>query len=270
MDIAGKVVVVTGGASGLGAALARAFVQHQAAGLVVADIDAAGARAVAAALGATAMTVDVGDEKQVADLVRRAEEQFGRIDIFVSNAGMSGGRASPFTPDDVWQRLWQVNVMSNVYAARYALPGMLARQQGYLICTASSNGITTSTSDIVYAATKHAQVAIAEWIAMVYGTRGIRSSAICPRWMWTGMTEASRGDPNLPEWLRMAQVGGITADEAAAIVVAGVREERFLITTGDDTLRDFRMKAADFDAWIRQLQHWHDEMQPDVGDVPGT
>jgi NAD(P)-dependent dehydrogenase (short-subunit alcohol dehydrogenase family) len=154
--------------------------------------------------------------------------------------------------------------MSNVYAARHALPGMLRRGEGYLLCTASSNGLTTSTTSMVYAATKHAQVACAEWLAMVYGSRGIRVSCFCPRWMWTDMTKRAVTG-GVPPWLELAQQGGVTSERAADIVIEGMEAERFLITTGDDSLRDFRHKASDFDSWIRQLQDWHDQLQPDVG-----
>ena len=174
--------------------------------------------------------------------------------------------SDPFTPDEDWQRTWQVNVMSNVYAARAVLPGMLARGRGHLACTASSTGMTTSTGDLAYAATKHAQVAIAEWLAMVYGTRGIGVTCCCPRWMWTEMTRRAVADPDLVSpALKLAQVGGVTAEDAAALFVAGIEEDRFLVLTYHDVLDDFRERADDFEAWIGRLQEWHDVVQPEIG-----
>jgi len=262
MEFDGKVVIVTGGAHGLGAALVRQF-SAEGADVVVADIDLDAAREVATDVGGTAVAMDVGQEADVRRGIEETESEHGRVDVFFSNAGIGGG-GHPWTPDATWERMWRVNVLSNVYAARHVLPGMLRRGEGYLASTASTTGITTSTSDLVYAATKHAQVAVAEWLAMAYGTRGIRVSVLCPRWMWTDMTRrATAGD--VPPWLQLAMSGGVTAEEAAAITLAGLHDERFLIATGEDTLEDFRRKAEDFDGWIRRLQTWHDELQPDVG-----
>jgi NAD(P)-dependent dehydrogenase (short-subunit alcohol dehydrogenase family) len=263
MDLTGKVTLVTGGGHGLGEALCNGFATHGARAIVVVDVDGEAAQRVAARVGGLALQGDVSDEATLRDAVSLAEGTFGRLDVVMSNAGVGGG-GNPFSSNDLWARMWGINVMSNVYAARYALPGMIERGGGYLLCTASSNGITTSTSDMIYAATKHAQVAIAEWIAMTYGSRGIKVSCVCPRWMWTEMTRRATGGAVAP-WLQLAQVGGITSQEAAEVVIAGMAEERFLITTGEDTVRDFRHKAQDFDSWIRQLQAWHDQLQPDIG-----
>jgi NAD(P)-dependent dehydrogenase (short-subunit alcohol dehydrogenase family) len=263
MEFDGKVVVVTGGAHGLGEALCRTFAADGAT-VVVADLHVETAQSLAGELDGMSIAADVGREADVEALVKATESAYGRLDVFFSNVGVGVG-GHPWTADETWERVWQVNVMSNVYAARHALPGMLARGEGYLASTASSNGITTSTSDLIYAATKHAQVAVAEWLAMVYGTRGIRVSVLCPRWMWTEMTRRATAGGDPPPWLQMAMVDGVTAEEAAAITIDALRREQFLITTGEDTIRDFRQKADDFDAWIRRLQTWHDELQPDIG-----
>jgi NAD(P)-dependent dehydrogenase (short-subunit alcohol dehydrogenase family) len=266
MDPKGRVALVTGAGHGLGEGLCTRLAANGAAGIIVVDIDSDAAAAVAEKVGGVAVPGDVSQEETLQRAVAVAEATYGRLDVLISNAGVGGG-GGPFGSNESWLRVWGVNVMSNVFAARYALPGMLERGEGYLVSTASSNGITTSTSDMSYAATKHAQVAIAEWLAMVYGSRGIRVSCFCPRWMWTEMTKRSVAN-GVPPWLELAQVDGISAQEAADIVIAGMREERFLITTGADTIRDFRHKAEDFDSWIRQLQDWHDQLQPGVGALP--
>jgi NAD(P)-dependent dehydrogenase (short-subunit alcohol dehydrogenase family) len=128
--------------------------------------------------------------------------------------------------------------------------------------------MTTSTGDLPYAVTKHAQVAVAEWLAMVYGTRGIGVTCFCPRWMWTDMSRRGLANADaVPPALALAQVGGVTAEEAAARFIAGIEDDRFLVLTYHDVLDDFRAKADDFDAWIKRLQDWHDVVQPGVGRV---
>lgn len=264
MDFAGAVVVVTGGADGLGAALCRRLMHEGAAGIVVADIDRPGAERVAAAVGGLAVNADVSSEEEIAGLVRQGEARFGQIDVVFSNAGIHRG-AHPFAADETFDQLWRVHIMSIVYLARHTLPGMLARGKGGFVVTASTDGITTSTSDMAYAITKHGQVAAAEWLSMTYGTRGIDVSCFCPGWMWTGMTMPYRGRQDAPAGIRMAMRQAVSADDAASILVEGAKKRQFLITTAEDTTRDLQHKARDFDGWIAQLRAWHDTVQPEVG-----
>lgn len=269
MEIGGKAVVVTGGGAGLGLALCREFASRNAAGVVVVDIDDEAASKAAAEVGGVPATADVGREAELRSVIELARRTFGRIDIFVSNAGTIAN-GDPFTHDGLWQKLWQVNVMAGVYAARHLLPEMLERGSGHLAFTASSTGLTTSTGDMAYAATKHAQVACAEWLAMAYGSRGIGVTCFCPRWMWTEMTRQAVSDPaNVTPALALAQVGGVTAAEAAASFADAIVEDRFLATTYHDVLDDLRLKAENFDAWIARLQEWHDVVQPEVGRAKG-
>ena len=180
MEVKGCVAVVTGGASGIGRALCRRFAAEGAQGIVVADVNEAGAAAVAAEVKGLAVRCDVGEERQIVDLVRRAEEAFDRIDLFCSNAGIAtqgGAEAS----DDDWQRNWQVNLMSHVYAARAVLPGMLKRGRGYLLHTASAAGLLTEMGSAPYSVTKHAAVAFAEWLSIQHRDEGVGVSCLC-RW----------------------------------------------------------------------------------------
>jgi len=264
VDLAGAVAMVTGGADGLGAALCRRLAAEGAAGVVVADTDREGAERVAAEVGGLAVAADVSSEDAIAGLVRQSEDRFGRIDVVFSNAGIHRG-AHPFAADETFDQLWRVHIMSIVYLARHTLRGMLARGRGGFVVTASTDGITTSTGDMAYAITKHGQVAAAEWLSMVYGTRGIEVSCFCPGWMWTGMTRPYRGRQDVPVSIQMAMSRAVSADDAASILVEGVKNGQFLITTAGDTARDFRHKARDFDGWIAQLQTWHDTVQPEVG-----
>lgn len=264
MDFAGAVAVVTGGADGLGAALCRRLVEEGAAGVVVADIDGEGAERVAAGVGGLAVEVDVSSEEGIVGLVRQSEDRYGQIDVVLSNAGIIRG-AHPFAADETFDQLWRVHIMSIVYLARHTLPGMLARGKGGFVVTASTDGITTSTRDMAYAITKHGQVAAAEWLSMVYGTRGIDVSCFCPGWMWTAMTRPYRGRQDVPVSYQMAMSRAVSADDAASILVEGVKTGQFLITTAGDTMRDLQHKARDFEGWIAQLGAWHDTVQPEVG-----
>ena len=196
MDVANRVAVVTGGASGIGRELCLALASRGAAGVVVADVDAQGSVAVAQtirSLGqkAVAVTADVSREPDVQGLVSRAEEAFGRIDLFCSNAGIivAGGVE---VPDAAWSRIWAVNVQSHVYVARAVLPGMLARGEGYLVITASAAGLLTQLGSAPYAVTKHAAVALAEWLAISYGDQGIGVSCLCPQAVTTNLGATSQ------------------------------------------------------------------------------
>ena len=196
-EAAGKVAVVTGGASGIGRALCRRFAAEGARGVVVADVDAAGAAQVAREIGGLAVRTDVSREADIVRLVERAMAAFGAIDLFCSNAGiaMEGGVE---TSDADWQRIWGINFMAHVYAARAVLPGMLARGRGYLLQTASAAGLLTQIGSAPYAVTKHAAVSLAEWLAVTYGDRGIRVSCLCPQGVRTNMlAEAETRDGTL-------------------------------------------------------------------------
>src|SRR5579862_1202709 len=172
MKLDNRVAVVTGGASGIGRALCRRFAAEGARGVVVADLDLAGAERVAGEIGGLAVGTDVSREADVVELVARATAAFGRVDLFCSNAGiiLEGGVE---TPDADWQRIWNINLMAHVYAARAVLPGMLERREGYLLQTASAAGLLTQIGSAPYAVTKHAAVSLAEWLSMTYGDRGI-------------------------------------------------------------------------------------------------
>src|SRR5215210_1994479 len=187
MEIAGRHVVVTGGASGIGRALALRFADEGARAVVAADLDEANARSVAEEVGGLGVRVDVGREEDIRSLVSRAEGANGPIDLFFSNAGITGPSGGPEVLDADWDRLWRVNTMSHVWAARALLPGMLERGEGYLLSTASAAGLLAQLGAMGYTVTKHAAVAVAEWLAMTYGDRGIRVSCLCPQYVRTPM-----------------------------------------------------------------------------------
>jgi NAD(P)-dependent dehydrogenase (short-subunit alcohol dehydrogenase family) len=253
MDIADKVTVVTGGGSGIGAALCRRFAADGAAAVVVADLHADAAAAVADEIGGVAEAVDVCDATAVASLVERTIERFGRIDLFCSNAGITTG-VELDDPDDMWHKAYDLHVMSHVYASRAVLPSMLERGSGYLLNTASAAGLLTSPGDAPYSVTKHGAVALAEWLAVTYGDRGIGVSVLCPMGVATPllMDPLAAGHAGAQA---VADSGPILAPELVAdAVVAGLAAQRFLILPHPEVGRFWAQKAADPERWLAGLR----------------
>lgn len=255
MELAGKVVVVTGGASGIGRALCHRFAQEDAAGVVVADLNGADAAAVAQEVGDRAMAVstDVAREADVVHLVAEAEGRFGPIDLFCSNAGVGGGGGIE-TPDEEWDRTFRINTMAHVYAARAVLPSMLARGEGYLLNTASAAGLLTNLGNAQYTVTKHGAVALAEWLAITYGDQGIKVSVLCPQGVRTPMLLGGL-DADDPAAAMVLKSGGlIEPEDVAEAVVNGLRAESFLILPHPEVGEYYRRKADDPDRWIRGMR----------------
>lgn len=248
MEVRDKVAVVTGGASGIGAALARRFIAEGALGVVVADIDAEGARAVANALGERAIAVrcDVSVEAEIQALVQAAEARFGRVDIYASNAGILGSAGGIELPDALWNAMWNIHLMAHVWAARALLPKMLERGEGYILVTASAAGLLNIVETAPYGVTKHAAVAFAEWLRIAYGRRGIRVSCLCPQSVETAMTAGGTSS---------AGVDGVLSPEAVAqTVVDTMREEHFLALPHPEVADYMRGKTTDYDRWLGGMQ----------------
>jgi NAD(P)-dependent dehydrogenase (short-subunit alcohol dehydrogenase family) len=249
VEIPNKIVVVTGGANGIGRALCRRFAAERARAVVVADLDGAAAKQVADEIGGVAIETDVSRESDVARLVMQATSDAGPIDLFCSNAGiaMTGGEDASNAD---WQRSWDVNVMAHVYAARHVLPSMLERGAGYLLQTVSAAGLLTHIQSATYAVSKHASLAFAEWLAVTYGDRGIGVSALCPQGVRTDMLRraAAEGRGFLVE-------GALEPEQVADAVVKGLAEERFLILPHPEVADYFRRKAGDYDRWLGGMRH---------------
>ena len=244
MELADKVVVVTGGASGIGKALAQRFAREGARGVVVADRDADGAKAVADEIGGLAMSTDVSVEADVRHLVDQATEAYGPIDLFCSNAGIALG-AGPETSDEEWERIWAINVKAHIYAARALVPEMLARGEGYLLNTASAAGLLTQIGSAPYSVTKHAAVSFAEWLAITYGDRGLKVSCLCPQGVRT---------PMLGDGGALLGPGALEPEDVAEAVVEGLRAERFLILPHPEVAEYFQRKASDYDRWLNGMR----------------
>lgn len=248
MELKDKIVVVTGGAGGIGRAMAQAFAKEGARHIAVADMNAEGAAETAAMIGGSSAQLDVSDETAIKAYIDKVEADIGPIDLFCSNAGIGVGEGLD-TPNDVWETIWQVNTMSHMYAARHLVPKMVARGGGYLLNTASAAGLLAQIGSITYSVTKAAAVAMAEWISITHGNDGIKVSVLCPQAVRTAMTAGGPG---------VAGVDGMMeADEVAGIVVEGLRDERFLILPHPEVASYVERKGADRDRWLtgmRRLQ----------------
>ena len=254
MRVKDKVCVVTGAASGIGEAVARAYRRSRRArrgGRRPQDHRATGLRRSPATSTALAVTADVGQEADIKALIAAAEDKYGPVDVFFSNAGLS--RKGQETADDAdWDVSWRVHVMSHVFAARALVPGMLARGSGYLLNTASAAGLLASLNSMPYGVTKHAAVALAEHLAIQYGDRGIRVSVLCPQSVQTGMTTSGPS---------AARVDGVMQPpEVARIVIEAMEAERFLILSHPQVHEYMQRKASNPERWLAGMRRLRDKI----------
>ena len=248
MNVADRVVVVTGGARGIGRALARRFASAGAETVIVADVDPDGAWAVAREIGGMAIRCDVAREEEVAQLVEKVQIAKGRIDIFCSNAGIAVGGGPEASTSD-WQRIWDVNVMAHVYVARHVLPGMLARKEGYLLGTVSAAGLLNHMFAAPYIATKAAALSFFDWLSIAHGDDGIRVSCLCPQGVKTDMLAAERR-----LGLEFLTAAALEPEQVAEIVLQGIRDEKFLILPHPEVAEYFTRKATDYDRWLKGMR----------------
>ncbi len=259
MKLKDKTVVVTGGARGIGKALAVRFAK-QGARVVVADLLADIARQTADEIQGLAVACDVSKESEIQSLVARAEQHFGPIDLFCSNAGVCFGEpgAATSASNDVWQNCWDIHVMAHVYAARAVLPGMLERGGGYFLQMASAAGLLSQIGDAAYSTTKHAAIGFAESLAITHGDDGIVVSIICPQYVATPMLGYAEGDDY------STSPGVISPEQLADTVMAGVEQERFLILPHPQVDK-FRAHKADYDRWITGMRRLRGKIIKELG-----
>jgi len=258
MDIKDRIVVVTGGGSGIGAALCRRFASEGARGVAVVDRNEDGARTVAASIGGLPLRCDVSIEAELKSAIADVEQRFGPIDLFCSNAGVAVGDPDLLdpaaAPDSAWALNWGVNLMAHVYAARALGPKMAARGSGYFLNTVSAAGLLTAAGNGTYSTTKHAAVGFAESLAIAYRDRGVGVSILCPQGVDTPMLRGSgRGEMHGPS----IADGVLTAETVAGVVVEGLAEERFLILPHPEVLEYMRRKTSDYDRWLRGMGRLH-------------
>jgi NAD(P)-dependent dehydrogenase (short-subunit alcohol dehydrogenase family) len=248
MELNNKVSVITGAASGIGAACARKFAS-EGAKLVIVDIDESKAREVAKAVDGIAIICDLNDPSAISNMVSEVEGTVGPIDLLFNNAGIATGRGPLDTDLEEWQRQWNVNLMSHVHAVRAVLPGMLERGEGYILHTASMAGILSTHDNLPYAVSKHAVVGLAEWLAFTYMHRGIRVGLLAPLAVRTPML-GSQADS---EWANQAGGPVKEPEEVAEQVFDSIVDERFLILTDQIANKWMQHKTSDPDRWLHGM-----------------
>lgn len=248
MQVKDKVVVVTGGGNGIGKALCERFARDGASHVVVVDLEQDSAEAVAQAIGGSAYGVNVRNEEQIAAMVADVLDKHGRIDLYCSNAGIIATDAPEWyatsASNDTWQAMWDIHVMSHVFAARACLPSMLERGEGYFLNTASAAGLLNQIGDAAYSTTKHAAVGFAEALAITHGDDGIKVSCLCPQAVATRMIGVAEDGGT-------AGVDGVLSPaDVAEAVVNGLNEEQFLILPHAEVATYRERKTADYDRWL--------------------
>jgi len=246
MQVKDRIIVVTGAASGIGKAMAQRFHKEGAKLVVCADYNGDGVRAVAEDVDGISFEVNVAVEADIQTLIETVESDHGPIDLFCSNAGISVAGGVEVDNDD-WQRIWDINLMAHVWAARHLVPKMLARGGGYLLNTASAAGLLSQIGSAPYAVTKHAAVSLAEWLSITYGDQGLKVSVLCPQAVRTAMT-AGHEDA-------VASVDGMMdPDDVAEACMQTIEAEKFLVLPHPEVMEYMRRKTSDYDRWLGGMQ----------------
>lgn len=246
MEIKDKRIVVTGGASGIGKALAKAFLAEDAGYVLIADLNEENLEATKNELNCDTYKIDVSKEEEIITLITYMDEKAGGIDIFCSNAGIGGVPGFFEVTTEDWQNIWDINVIGHIHAAKHVMPQMLERGSGYLMNTASAAGLLTQVGSAPYSVTKAAALSLAEWLKITYGEKGIGVSCLCPQAVETPMTAQGAGTAGVD--------GMISADECAVDVIDAIKQERFLVTPHLEVLEYIQRKASDYDRWISGMQ----------------
>lgn len=242
MELKNKIIVVTGAASGIGRAMCVRYAEEGAKHIACVDRDMAGAEETAKMMGGKAYQVDVSEKDQITAMIDAVEADIGPIDLFCSNAGISIAGGVEVVDED-WQRIWEINVMSHVWAARHLVPLMSARGGGYLLNTSSAAGLLNQIGSAPYGVTKHAAVGLAEWLALTYGDQGIKVSVLCPQAVRTEMT---RGHED-----HVAAIDGMMEPAPVAeACVNTIRNETFLVLPHKEVETYMRNKTDNYDRWI--------------------
>ena len=250
MEVENKRIIITGSANGIGSSLSRVFKERNVKSMILVDLDESNNSKLANEVGGIPYKADVGSEDDIIKLVEFAKQEMGGIDIFCSNAGISGAGGLLNTSNEDWSNIWNVNVMSHIHAAKHALPSMLEQGHGYFMNTASAAGLLTQLGAAGYSVTKSAAVSFAEWLKITYGERGIGVSCLCPQGVRTPMVE------DAPEIVgSLVSIDGLLEpDVVANEVIECIEKEQFLITPHPEVLEYMKIKASDPDRWINGMQ----------------
>ena len=250
MEVENKRVIITGSANGIGSSLSRAFKERNVESMILVDLDELNNTKLSNEVGGIPYKADVGSEDDIIKLVEFAKQEMGGIDIFCSNAGISGAGGLLNTSNEDWNNIWNVNVMSHIHAAKHTLPIMLEQGSGYFMNTASAAGLLTQLGAAGYSVTKSAAVSFAEWLKITYGERGIGVSCLCPQGVRTPMVE------DAPEIVgSLVSIDGLLEpDVVANEVIECIEKDQFLITPHPEVLEYMKIKASDPDRWINGMQ----------------
>ncbi len=249
MNIKDKIIFVTGGAHGIGKGLCERFAKEGAKKIIVTDLDYASAENVAGEVGGSAFELDVSDEARVKDVVGKVLDEFGHIDLVCSNAGIAGAAGSLEVSNDVWRKIYEVNVLSHLYLARAVFPSMIEKGAGYFLLTVSAAGLLTHFEAAPYSVSKHAALALAENLAIEFHDEGIRISCLCPQGVKTAMIASADDEP---ENFLMAEA--ISVEECADAVIKGLESEKFLILPHAEVGQYIINKAENYDRWLHSLR----------------
>jgi NAD(P)-dependent dehydrogenase (short-subunit alcohol dehydrogenase family) len=248
MELGDRVVLVTGGANGIGRAICCRIAQEHPRGIVIADRDLDAARDVAAEIGGIAIACDVSCEDDVKAVVEQTYQEYGRIDAVISNAGVTS-KGGFETPDADWDRLWRVNVLAHVYLSRAAVPRMVEQGGGAFVVTASAAGLLTEIGSAAYSVTKHGAVAFAEWLSVHYRNQGLKVACLCPAGVATNFLDL---DDPIHQFLHLSSV---TPEHVADCVIEAVRQETFLVLPHPEVGEFFEFKTKDYDRWLHNFAH---------------
>ena len=278
--IEGKICVVSGGGSGIGKALCEEAVRAGASGVYVVDISSKFAAEVAASLPSLAVqhrhqsfqsgfgTADVGNEDDMRRVIHDAWKLFGKIDVFFSNAGILTMGGIDDVSNEQWEKIWNINVMSHVFAARHLFPlwkqknssdksvnlsdGRKDRSnEGVFVITASAAGLLMQIGSLPYHVTKHAAVSVADWLAVHHYDDGVRVHCICPQAVQTNMLANTPGGGS-------AGLDGVISPRVVALkTIEAIESGEFTVFPHPEVKKYVQRKASDYDRWLNGMRRVH-------------
>lgn len=251
----GKAAIVTGAASGIGAALVSQLAEYGARVVAVDRAEISGPPD-----GVVSLVGDVSDSAVIHRAIALAETEFGPVDLYFANAGVMGG--ADIGSEDEWATGMDVNFYAHVRAARELVPGWVERGGGHFVSTASAAGLLTQVGSAIYSATKHAAEAFAEWLSVTYGSRGVDVTCLCPMGVDTALVRegAASEDPRARTAIKAVTSAGevLSAEDVARQTLAAVAAREFLVLPHARVRDMWVNRAGDTQRWIRGMQRYQD------------